>query len=94
MDRLKSTMQDYGLDESQAAYILEAYLGQALLRFIECDAESDFCVQHIGDNYVVFGSTNRIIHRLETGAWEIERSHCTPHFKEAWDRLYAEKPTH
>lgn len=40
---------------------------------------SDFCVQHVTETCIVFGGTNRVIWRPETGFYA-DKSYCTQEF--------------
>jgi len=49
----------------------------------------DFCLQHPGDECIIFGGTNRLIWRAKTG-FKADASYCTPeflaHFEEVQQR--------
>lgn len=57
--------------------------------FERCSASSDFCIQSIHENCVIFGSTNRLKFSAKFG-WVPERSYCTPGFLEKYDKLIKE----
>jgi len=50
--------------------------------FKNCDAEDDFCIQHVGLT-AVFGGTNRIIFEPVQGFYA-DKAYCTPKFLKAW----------
>lgn len=64
------------------------YAVQAMARsiFIDCGAESDYCVQYRGENVLIFGGTNRL--KLTRYGWTIDPSYCTPRFIELFNEKY------
>ena len=54
---------------------------QAQEIFKACGVPHDFCHQ----TGLVFGSTNRI--KLTIRGWDVESSHCTEEFLDAFDRI-------
>ena len=46
----------------------------------DCKDKDDFCIQHDGfPDMMVFGSTNRVVWRFESG-YRIDRGYCTEIF--------------
>ena len=76
-------MSEYPLS---ACEIGELVIEEAMDIFCECQAESDFCVQHVGQ-CVVFGGSNRLIFSVKTG-FRPDRSYCSARFLENWDKKY------
>lgn len=70
------------------AYAVEA---MALEIFEDCGAASDYCVQHRGEDRLIFGGTNRLI--LDKRGWRIDRSACTERFIRRWDEIHAPRKT-
>lgn len=54
--------------------------------FADCEAESDFCVQHVAPDSVVFGGTNRVLFHPERG-FHPDPSYCTRRFLKKWEEV-------
>lgn len=61
-------------------------VGEAFELFQSVGSESDFCIQNVGDNVVVFGGTNRLIWRFNKGFF-IDKPYCTPRFIKRMEAL-------
>ena len=72
--------------DNQLQEIGETVASVALDIFETCGAPSDFCVQHISGESVVFGGTNRVLYHPRHG-FSLDESYCTPRFI----RLFSEK---
>mgnify|MGYP003435638571 FL=1 len=53
--------------------------------FKYCNAHSDFGLQSIGYNSIVFGGTNRLIWNIDS--FRIDESYCTANFKDKFKEL-------
>lgn len=53
--------------------------------FKYCNAHSDFGLQSIGYNSIVFGGTNRLIWNIDS--FRIDESYCTSNFKDKFNEL-------
>jgi len=67
--------------DEQSEEISTAIIEMAKQIFIECRAESDFCIQSASG--LVFGGVNRL--KLTQYGWKIEHPYCTPQFIEQFD---------
>jgi len=72
--------------ESDKEAVAEALANMAKEIFTACRAESDYCVQSVSDDYIVFGGVNRLM--LTHYGWSISNSHCTPRFKTLFKELF------
>jgi len=63
--------------ETGLEQILYEVYTKAREHFKECPG--DFCVQHIGETSIVFGSTNRLIWSIHNG-FVVDMSYCTETF--------------
>lgn len=62
--------------------VIENVVHQAQQAFEHC--LTDFCIQNINHDNVVFGSVNRLIWRIESG-FKPDRPYCTDEFLNNWD---------
>ena len=76
----------YEPTDEQCIEIGESVIGGALSVFQDLDIESDFCVQSIGFQTVVFGGTNRIIWSLRYG-FSLDVRYCTPSVVAKWGAM-------
>ncbi|HRQ48586.1 MAG TPA: hypothetical protein PK725_16650 [Rhodocyclaceae bacterium] len=76
------------LDQQHLVDMASLILEEAETRFSTCGAESDFCVQHVGQN-AVFGGTNRLIWSAKHG-WRPDRTSCTERFLAEYDAHYGD----
>ena len=80
---------DYEFETTGLARIGAGIAQVALQIFERCAGPQggrDFAVQFMRSDCAVFGSTNRITWRPESG-WSISESHCTPDFIERFKVL-------
>jgi len=54
--------------------------------FRVCEAEDDFCVQHAGEESIVFGGWNRVRWGVRLG-WVAFESHCSSEVLAAFKKL-------
>lgn len=88
-DRLDKILFDYeGAEEwrrtSDTLNIFESIVTAASAYFTECP--DDFCIQHIGENRVIFGGTNRLVWSPRFG-FEPDKSYCTEKFLHHWETI-------
>lgn len=76
------------LEQQHLVDMASLILEEAETRFSTCGAESDFCVQHVGQN-VVFGGTNRLIWSAKHG-WRPDRTSCTERFLAEYHAHYGD----
>jgi len=53
--------------------------------FDECGADEDFCIQDVGETYIIFGGTNRLIWTCR--GFTIDKHLCTPNFIDSFENL-------
>ena len=71
--------------------IVESIIEQARQLFINCGAESDFCVQNTTFDIIMFGGLNRISWTAECG-YHASRWHCTDRFIKEWKQIHKDSP--
>lgn len=59
--------------------ILDMLIGQAQEYWERAKCPDDFCVQEVSMGYIIFGGTNRVVWRINTG-FRIDRSYCSANF--------------
>lgn len=74
------------LDNVSLPELVEALASAAYCRFVNAGAKSDFCVQYVGPNCILFGGTNRVKWDPFSG-FQLEESHCTKNFIDRWKEL-------
>jgi len=77
----------YDSTNSQLKEMGEIVVERARDIFCDCQAEDDFCIQHISGTIVVFGGTNRLIFDPITG-FRADREYCTKRFLDTFNSLY------
>ncbi len=61
-----------------------AVIEAADMIFTDAGAESDFCLQDVAGDTVIFGGTNRLV--LNCRGWAYSNSHCTETFMQSVDK--------
>ena len=81
-----SNETDYEFEEKDLVRLGAGIAQVALQIFEHCASGRDFAVQFMGSDCSVFGSTNRITWRPESG-WSYSRAHCSPDFIKNFEEL-------
>jgi hypothetical protein len=68
--------------------IVRTIVDQAKLLFEVCESPSDFCIQVMDEDHIIFGGLNRVKWTAKTGFVALRRS-CTTRFLENWDNARA-----
>jgi len=50
------------------------------------DCPKDFLIQHLSDSGIVFGGTNRLIWRIDSG-FSMDEEYCTQSFREHFEKI-------
>lgn len=67
--------------------LIAAICDEAKDRFKACECESDFCIQNVGFETIVFGGVNRLVWHVKHG-WLISESDCTDRFISVYRRRF------
>lgn len=81
---LEATKQ---IPEDNWGELVYCIVSEALTRFRLCESEYDFCIQHGGCSYIIFGGHNRVIWTA-SGGFREDRDFCSERFLELWDEKY------
>lgn len=78
------------MSDEELREIGETLVYAVRMRFHDCGAAHDFCIQDWEGPTIIFGGTNRVIYDpTRNNMFEIDRVYCTPDFISRWDSLYS-----
>ena len=77
------------IDQALVNEIGSSVVAYAQMIFDSAGCPDDFGVQHSSADYIIFGGTNRLIWRLDSG-WSISPKHCSKRFADHFNTKFKE----